>query len=215
MSILRCGLLSALVVGLVSGQGRASTTFTLDKDTALLLHQVSVSPGDVGLPFWVTDSLAVYGGPMQGTVGYVGLLFDSNGDLSASTRIGAAGTAALGSIQTAGSYTGFELFLANDDDDPWQVQLYIDAGSTSYFSGFTTLPSGAGSTLMLSFGTTIDFAQVTDIGFEIRGDFSGTSPSNPDFFHISAVPQPIPAPGALLLTLVGIGVIRLGRRNRG
>jgi hypothetical protein len=204
MSMLKCGLLSVFVVGLFAGQGLASATFTLDKNTALLLHQVSVSS---------TDPVA-YGASMQGVVGYAGWLWDlGDSDSLASMKIGAMGTAALSSIQTAGSYTDFQLFLANDDDDPWAVQLYTDAGSTSYFSGFTTLPGGTSSTLTLSFGTPIDFAQVTDIGFEVRGDFSSGKPSNPDVFHISVVPQSIPAPGALLLALVGIGSIRLGRRR--
>jgi hypothetical protein len=210
----KCGLLSVFVIGLFAGQGLASTTFTLDKNTALLLHQVSVSSSDAGSLLWVTDNPIMYGEAMQGTVGYAGWLWDlGDSDSLASMKIGAMGTAALSSIQTAGSYTGFKLFLANDDDDPWAVQLYTDAGSTSYFSGFTTLPAGTSSTLILNFGTPINFAQVTDIGFEVRGDFSSGKPSNPDVFHISAVPQLIPAPGALLLTLIGIGTIRLGRRN--
>ena len=201
---MRCASRSILVIGLLAGQAFAGT-FTLDQYLARQLHQVSVSSGDVGLPFWVTDDPAVYGAPMRGAVGYVGLLWDRNGDSFASTRIGAAGTAALSSIQAAGSYTGFQLFAANDNDDPWAVRLYVDAGGTSYSSGFTTLTSGVTSTLLLDFGTTVDFAQVTDLGFEIRGQFApGGNPSNPDFFHVSAVP--VPVPGAFALTLFGLGV---------
>ena len=207
---MRCASLSILVIGLLAGQVFASV-FTLDKYTALQLHQVSVSPGDAGLPFWVTDDPAVYGVPMRGAVGYVGLLWDRNGDSFASTRIGAAGTAALSSIQTAGIYTGFQLFAANDNDDPWAVRLYVDAGGTSYSSGFTTLTSGATSILMLDFGTTVDFAQVTDIGLEVQGHFvAGGNPSNPDFFHVSAVH--VPVPGAFALVLFGLG---FGVRLRG
>lgn len=198
---MRCASLSVLVVGWLAGQVSASA-FTLDKYTALQLHQVSVSPGDVGLPFWVTDDPTVYGGPMRGAVGYVGLLWDLNGDSFASTRVGAAGTAALSSIKAAGSYTAFQLFVANDNDDPWQVRLYVETAGTSYAGSFTTLTAGTNSTLILDFGTTINFAQVSDLGFEVQGHFlPGGNPSNPDFFHISVVP----VPGAFALTLFGLG----------
>jgi hypothetical protein len=154
---------------------------------------------------------------MQGAVGYWGYLYDSGSDSDslASMKIGAAGTPALDDIQSAGSYTGFELFVASDDDDPWEVQLYVDAGATSYSSGFTAFPSGASATLVADFGTAIDFAQVTDIGFEILADFSSQpGAGNPDNYHISVSVLPvIPVPGTGLLTLIGVGAFGVMRRK--
>jgi hypothetical protein len=222
----RSSLLAVLLVAWLVGQAPASP-FTLDKYDATLLRQVSIS--DVGhlitvadsdgVVHWTDGTFPLYGASMQGVVGYLGRLYDSDGDSLASIRIGAMGTAALGDIQTAGSYDGFRSFFANDDDDPWGVRLYMEAGGTSYSSGFVMLPSGASSILTLDFGATIDFAQVRDIGFEVQGHFvPGSKPSNPDFFHISvapvSVPVPIPVPGAGLLSLLGVGIVGWIRRSR-
>jgi len=197
-------LLAVVMVVWFAGQASAGA-FTLDNPSAMLLQQISVSPGDTGLLFMVTDDPAVYGGPMQGTVGYYGWLWDhGDADTLATIQIGAAGTAALSAINAAGTFTSYKLFVANDNDDPWAVQLYMDAGGTSYATGFTALTDGTSSVVTLNFGAPVDFSTVTDLGFAIRGDFSAGSPSNPDFFHVSVAP--VPAPGALALVLFGLSV---------
>jgi hypothetical protein len=222
MREVRCGLLWALVVGFFAGQASGSA-FTLDKFTAVQLREVSISDMGAlvtvadsgGIVYWTDGTFPKYGVPMQAVVGYLGWLYDSDGDSLASIRIGAMGTTALSSIHTAGSYDGFRSFFANDDDDPWSIQLYVDAGGTSYSSGFTTLAPGTSSVLSLNFGTTVSFAQVTDLGFEVQGLFGvGGNPSNPNYFHISAAAVPIPVPGAGLLGLLGVGIVGLARRSR-
>lgn len=220
MSRARLGLLVVLLVGWSAGLVSAGP-FTLDKYNATLLRQVSVvDMGQLitvadsdGTIHWTDGTFPFYGEPMQGAVGYLGWLHDSDGDSLASMRIGAMGTAALANIQTAGAYKGFHLFVANDDDDPWRVRLYVETEDTSYFSGFTALPAGASGTLTLDFGGTIDFSLVTDIGFEVQGYFvPGQKPSNPDYFHVSVTP--IPVPGVGLLTLLGVGILGLAKRSR-
>jgi hypothetical protein len=209
----RSCLPAMLIFAMLAGQAYGGP-FTLDKYDAMLLRQVSVSAPDKGSLAAVTDVPATYGETMQGTVGYVGWLWDMDADQYASMKIGAAGTAALGPIEAAGSYSSFQLFFANDNDDPWSVRLYVDAGSTSYASSYTALASGAHATLALDFGTTLDFSQVTDLGFEIQGHFvPGQKPSNPDYYHISTAAVPVPVPGAFGLTLVGLGVGLRWRRQ--
>jgi hypothetical protein len=191
-------LLSAVVVGLFAGPALAGL-YTLDTATALQFTNwsaSSVSAGDLGARLvWATTSSSVYGGTMQGKVGWVGFLMDDYGvgDNYATMTIGAGNDAGL-----SGSYTGYQAFLANDDDDPWDVQLFIQTAAGKFVSGFTTLAGGSNAVLTLN--TAFDFGDVKDFGFEVRGDFSGGSPSNPDAFKISAVP----IPGAALLGALGL-----------
>lgn len=228
-------LLSVLAIGLVGGHALAGP-YTLDVYTAAQLRDIRYSDPDgsldwvgyndgtpLGTPqvgIWVYGSDPQYGQSMRFGVGFVGTLSEDllDGDSYASIALGTANSpSTLAAIRQAGTFNGFSLPVANDNDDPWAVRLYVETGGTSYLSGFTTLTSGASSTLVLDFGTTIDFAQVTDLGFEIRGQFApGGNPSNPDVFHISVAPVPIvpvPVPGAFALTLFGVGcALRLRRR---
>jgi hypothetical protein len=152
---------------------------------------------------------------MRGTVGYLGWLWDWNGDRYASMKIGAAGSGAESTIPAAGGYSRFEVLLANDDEDPWDVRLYAQVGTTLYSNDFVTLDPGVAALVALDFRTTVAVAQVADMGFEVRGHFvPGGKPSNPDYFHISAAASvsmmdppnvTVPAPGAFALTLFGLG----------
>jgi hypothetical protein len=193
LSTIRCGLLSALVAILLAGQASAGM-YTLDKSTALQFTHIAVSTGDEGhLLIGPTTSTSTYGGPMKGAVGWIGSLMDQSGDKYATMTISTGSN--LSYIE---SYEGFQAFIANDDDDPWAVQLFVQTASGKSSSGFATLASD-GSTF-LTLNTAFDFDDVTDFGFEVRGDFSSGSPSNPDCFKISAVP----VPSAVLLGILGL-----------
>ena len=144
---------------------------------------------------------------MLGSVGYIGSLWDKkDSDNIATIRIHEPGNAGL-----SGSYDGFRAFLANDDDDPWGVRLFVTAsGVTSYSNSgsFTALPAN-GNSAWLTTDTGFNFANVTDFGFDVRGTFGSNSPSNPDYFHISAVP----VPAGVLLGFLGLGAAGLGLRR--
>jgi hypothetical protein len=185
-------LFFALLVCLPAGQVSADMTLTFNKTQAMALGELSVS-GGTGALWTVTDDPVVYeADTMLGEVGYIGLLMKGS-----SITIGAT----AGDLGLTGAYTGFQLFLANDDDDPWQATLYVE-GMTS--PGFQTLTSGAGDTFVWDFGSSVTLAADTEIGFMIR---SGIGRS--DVFHMSAVPAPV----AVVLGMLGLGVAGLKLRK--
>ena len=193
-------LLLAVVVGLFAGPALAglSTIYTLDEPTALKFTSWSVSTGDLGLlVFGPTTSPADYGAKdthghllMSGEVGWVGMLGDQTGDDVAVMTIHSGGNAGLN-----GSYIGYRAFVQNDDDDPWDVRIFMNG----HYSAWAALaPYHGAAELLVTWITPV--TTVTDIGLEVYGNFSDGSPSNPDVFHISAVP----IPGAALLGVFGL-----------
>jgi len=184
-------LLSVLVICCMAGQASADM-FTLDKSQAMSLDQ----PDVIGYrELWeVTDDLVTYDADaMQGEVGYLGYL-RKGWSMTISASAGDLGL----DDQT---YDGFKLFLANDNDDPWQVTLYVEGLASP---SFTPLDPGTGDTLIWDFGTDITFDAATHIGFTIESGISRT-----DVFHISAVPTPV----AVLLGMLGLGAAGLKLRK--
>lgn len=190
--------LSVLVVGLLAGQAFADM-YVLDSGTAGQFNTWAVSAGDIGDDILgPTTNVAAYSAPMQGSVGWAGWLMDTTGDHYATMTISAGGN-----LNRTASYDGFQAFFANDDDDPWDVQLFVQkkagAGGARMESGWTPLASGDHTFLAVT--PVFDFDDVADFGFDVRGHFlPGESPSNPDAFKISAVP----VPGAVLLGVLGL-----------
>jgi hypothetical protein len=192
-----------LLIGSWAAQARA-TPYMLDEYVAAQFRQVSVSPGDWGALGLVIDrngtiywqdpvfSPGSYGGPMQGDIGFVGYLEDVTGDGFASMRIGGP--------LTPNTYDGFRAFVANDDNSSWDYRLYASDGSTVVTgSTWTTLVPGTAASLQISFPA----MTLKEVGFDIRGDYTlPNGPSEFDAFHVSVVP----APGALALVLLGLGV---------
>ena len=195
-------LFLSMVLGLFAGQASAAM-YQLDAPLARQFTQLSAvstgndlylsidSPGTAGSTTYVDDGiLPDYGETMQLAVGFVGSSLLNN--------IMTIGTTNPGGL---GAYDGFGAWLANDDDDPWDVQLFVsyDGLATKTTSGWTTLsgysPVTGPTMTFLSMGS-IDFSTLTDLGFEVTG------PRSVDVFHVSVVP----VPAAVLLGLLGLGV---------
>jgi hypothetical protein len=215
-------ILICIVVGLIAGQASAAT-FELNKTTAKYFQQVSLlsssDNGNLGLvidkspgTIWYTDGSlgSAYGHAMQGAVGFVGTLGDGPDPGPPDFATMLIGTNYSGStVSVSGTYDKYQAFIANDNDDPWTVAVYLDDGSGLQFGTWQTLTPGTSAWSTLNLGSAVDFSTLTDIGIAIRGDFSTGSPSNPDIFHVSVVP----VPAAVLLGILGLGVAGLKLRK--
>jgi hypothetical protein len=156
------------------------------------LYLVIDSPGDAppaSTIYWTHDISLYdeYGPDMQLEVGFVGQLVDSE-----VMTIGLAGS--LPAPPTDGSYDQFGAYFANDDDDDWEVSIYVTTDVDTYASVFTGIAPG--SQMFLS--TPIFSGTVEEFGFEVN--YAGGQGS--DNFHISVVP----VPGAVLLGMLGLAV---------
>lgn len=210
-------LLITALVGLFAGQASAAL-YTPDVAYFLTLDDVAATDAhNAGLNSPTTNP-ALYGGylgMMQGAVGFYGNLEDgADGDNFASVKWGDPGANLALDLS---SYTGYELFIANDNQSQWDVALHLTAGGVEYntTAAYTTvLPSGS-TVLLLDFAAAsipgTDWDDVSDIGFYVRGQMSGASgyPTNPDGYHVSVVP----VPAAVLLGLLGLSAAGLKLRR--
>ena len=193
-------VVSMLAICCLAGQASAEM-FTLGKDDAMSLYDVYWTSETDFQWLSVTDDFTEYQGgdprvsTMRGEVGFYGLLFDYGG--TPSVQIG-------GYAGDLSEYEGYSLFLANDNDDPWEVSLYLTTGAGTYQTPWTSLTTSARTaTLELYFDVfgVEGLDDVQDLGFWIKG--------GNDMFHISAVPTPV----AVLLGMLGMGVAGLKLRK--
>ena len=222
-------LIFTLVIGLFAVQADAAM-WELDRTTALDLTNELVITGSQ------TNTLSVYDGPttkvygpgpaqygsMSGMVGYFGGL---TSDVGSPTFGGDAileiyyddGLSGTDPGLSGAGYDGIGSYFENDNQSKWSVQLfYVDptdggerTSAWAELAGFTHtyLTADASGTGVL------DLSDITNIGFRIQGNHMGAEyldyPSYSDDFHISAVP----VPGAVLLGILGLGVVGIKLRK--
>lgn len=103
----------------------------------------------------------------------------------------------------------FQLQLANTNNSPWELALFVQADGIAYRSDYRTIPNQRSPVNfewftfdLSSLGTEI--SSIDYLGFAVRSTLDG-DPSNPDAYHVVATPTP--EPGALLL--LGAGALGL------
>ena len=142
------------------------------------------------------------GTAMAGSVGYVGGV---QGSLASLGYVGIG----LASYDLSG-YGAFEMRVNNDNDDIWQYRLFVRTATEGpIYSAWTPIngyvagpPQSALLTLDIS-GLT-NLANVNRIGLQI-GAYRN------DYYHTSIT---IPAPGAILLGSLGVGLVGWLKRRR-
>ncbi|MEJ2648346.1 MAG: hypothetical protein P8016_08080 [Sedimentisphaerales bacterium] len=160
------------------------------------LYLVIDAPGTVGstVEWAVNPAYDAYGPDMQLEVGFLGQLINSQ-----EMTIGLNGSLPEPPIGT--SYDQFGSYFANDDDDLWAVNIYVETDVDTYSSGFTTIPAHS----MTFLSTPVFSGTVSQFGFLV--DYVGDSGS--DNFHLSVVP----VPGAVLLGILGLGIAGIKLRK--
>ena len=220
-------LLFTLVIGLFAVQANAAM-WELDRTTALTFTNIAVDDAYSTGTFDVYDGTTstirggsfdgLYG-PMSGQVGFIAEVGDSTDPGSLVTATMWASSPGLDGDYDEGITSYFE----NDNQSYWSTQLFYTTGSViiesdgsvtlnpggnEYTSAFVELDENESTWLSIS--DNVDLSDITNIGFRVQGNMVyGDYPSQEDKFHISLVP----VPGAVILGILGLGVVGLKLRK--
>ena len=210
-------LILSVMVGLFAGQASADL-YTMDATTAADMRWIGVGAGDEGTLTYVgykpgglgdvvcPNPLTEYGagaGNMTYAVGFTGNLYDNDQSGLAVLTLGLTGPG------LSGTFDGFELPIANDDDDVWNYRAFVTTGGGTVYSPWT-IGVVPGSNQIVSVSTLgLDYGTVTGIGFELQWDISLNDERSGDDYNVSVVP----VPGAILLGMLGMSIVGLKLRK--
>lgn len=111
----------------------------------------------------------------------------------------------------------FDLKLANVDNSPWELALFVQADGATYLSDYQVVPNQSHPIDFRPFSFDLgalgsDISDVEYLGFAVRSMLVD-DPSNPDAYHVMAAP--VPEPGTMLLMGIGIlGLAIYGKRRK-
>ena len=177
-----------------SGIASANYLFTLDDQDLMGLTTHQATPFSSLMT--VTDDQALYNStatsPMGGTVGFIGMIFGSTGN-AGEILIGNTGSDLAG-------FDEFALTFTNDNDDIWNVRLFVDTGSGIIYSDLFAIVPTQTMTLSMSLP---NLGTVQSVGFAVSAEIL-------DIFHISA--SSVPEPATLIILAAG-SLIALRKRR--
>lgn len=127
----------------------------------------------------------------------------------------AADAALIGKNDVSG-VDSFDLQIANINNSPWDLALFVQAADTTHLSEYRTVANNDNATFqhfafdLSALGDDADDVQF--LGFAVRSMLTGT-PSNPDAFHVLVAP--VPEPSTVMLMGLGCFVLAIyGKRRK-